>query len=176
MLGIVYKLSCNKTGLVYFGSTFSYDTRKQEHIRMKKKDVTSFQIIDNGDYKFEILETHETISKRDLELREGHYISNFECVNKFSLKHDCEKPKKDRFDYCECGLYLSMNHLARHKKCKQHQQWMIDNIKYVEPIETYQDKKYQKFTCECGGKHTHNHKSEHFKSKRHQKFISQMLK
>ncbi len=171
MLGIVYKLSCNKSGLVYFGSTFNYDVRKQEHIR-KHKSITSCQIIDNGDYKFEILETHETISKRDLEIREGHYISNFECVNKCSPKPDCEKHKKDKHDYCECGLYLSKTHLARHKKSKQHQQWIIDNIKYVEPTETYADRKYKKFTCECGGKYTTNHKSEHLKTKRHQKFIN----
>ena len=171
MLGIVYKLSCNKTGLVYFGSSFNYDVRKQEHIRKKDKKVNSCQIIDNGDYKFEILETHETISKRDLELREGHYISNFECVNKNCPKPDCEKPNFARYDYCECGLYLSMSHLTRHKKSKQHQQWMIDKIKYVEPTETYVDRRSKKFTCECGGKYTTNHKTEHFKTKRHQKFI-----
>ncbi len=90
MKGIIYKLECNETGEVYYGSTTqSFNKRMTEH-KSKCKQwkegkfhyVTSFQIIDRGNYSYSLIETVECEDKSQLEQRERYYIENNECINK----------------------------------------------------------------------------------------------
>ena len=174
MIGIVYKLTCNKTEMVYYGSTKNYNKRMREHINMAKNSrgyysARSYLIIQEGDYAFEVLETLHDCSKETLEQRERFYIENNKCINR-----QCPLRKANEPYLCECGRQLSsINNRYRHIKTKQHLDFVENGIKYVKPTRTYEEYKYDKINCGCGGKYTPNQKSEHFKTKRHQKFINQ---
>jgi hypothetical protein len=91
MKGIIYKIECNETGEVYYGSTQrSLNKRmighKSDCKRWKEGKcgfTTSFNIIDRGNYSYSLIETVECEDRGQLEQRERFYIENNECINKF---------------------------------------------------------------------------------------------
>jgi hypothetical protein len=90
MKGIIYKITCNETGEVYYGSTtLSLNRRILMHKSLCKRwkegkcgFTTSYQIIDRGNYSYSLIETVECENKYQLEQRERYYIENNECINK----------------------------------------------------------------------------------------------
>ena len=110
--GKIYKIVCNKTGLVYIGSTcktleerlkrHEYDMEHFIHIRNNKPDklkntnfCTSFFIFLNKDYKIELIENYSCNNRLELETKECYYMKiNQESVN--LLRHPlCGKPTFD---------------------------------------------------------------------------------
>ena len=90
-LGKIYKIVCNETGLIYIGSTAQkyISTRLEGHKRSfkqylngKYRYVTSFKIIEGGNFDIILLENHSCKDKYELKARERHYIETMECVNK----------------------------------------------------------------------------------------------
>ena len=172
--GVVYQLTCNKTGMIYYGSTTNYNKRMKEHINMTKNDrgyysSRSYLIIQEGDYTFKVLEYITRGYKKTLDARERIYIENNKCINR-----QCPLRTRDEPYTCECGRTISsITNRWSHIKTKQHKDYIETGEKYEKPTRTYEEYKYDKIDCECGGKYTPNGKSEHFKTKRHQTFISQ---
>jgi hypothetical protein len=90
--GLIYKIECNKTGLIYIGSTCEPTVahRLARHVcdykRYKegktKNYLTSFEIIKNGDYSIYLVENYTCKNKDQLTARENQYIKDFDCVNK----------------------------------------------------------------------------------------------
>ena len=78
----VYKLECNKTGLIYVGSTIQklYD-RKGKHMYDYRNNVniTSNKVIEGGDWNIHLLE--EVDDKSLLKQREQYWIDTVDCVN-----------------------------------------------------------------------------------------------
>ena len=91
MKGIIYKIECNINGEVYYGSTQqSLNKRIEGHQRAHKRwkegkyhFVTSFDILDIGNYSYSLIETVECKDIKQLEARERYYIENNECINKY---------------------------------------------------------------------------------------------
>lgn len=91
-LAKIYKIVCNKTGLIYIGSTCQklLSQRLSGHVRSYKRwkndktnsYTTSYTIIDNGDYYMELLEAVSCSSFDELAKKERHYIESIDCVNK----------------------------------------------------------------------------------------------
>ena len=91
MIGIIYKIVCNETGEIYFGSTKqSFNTRISEHKRHykcwkagNKRAVASCSIIDRGNYSCSLVETVEFDDRSQLEDVERRYIvTTNKCINK----------------------------------------------------------------------------------------------
>ena len=110
--GKIYKIVCNKTGLVYIGSTCkTLEERLKRHeddmkhfiyIRDNKPDklkktkfCTSFFIFLNKDYKIELIENYPCNTRLELETKECYYMKmNQDSVN--LLRHPlCGKPTFD---------------------------------------------------------------------------------
>lgn len=80
-----YKIVCNKTGLVYYGST----TEKYLCDRLSKHvydyrhghKMRSRLVLENNDYKIELVEELECEDKHARNAKERYYIENNECVN-----------------------------------------------------------------------------------------------
>jgi len=90
-LGKIYKLSSPSNNLAYYGSTAQkhISTRIGGHIKdykcylnNKAHYVTSFEILECDDYKYELIEEYPCNNKPQLKKRERWYIQNNECVNK----------------------------------------------------------------------------------------------
>jgi len=89
--GKIYKITCSTTNKVYYGSTefvfLNMRLLNHEHCYNSyklgnRKYQTSFDVLENGTYKIELVEDVVGTCKKDLLARERYYIENFECVNK----------------------------------------------------------------------------------------------
>jgi len=87
-----YKLICNETGMCYIGKTkCTLQRRLWEHKSnykrynegFRKYKITSYDIIDKGNYSIELLEEVETDDKEIIKNLEGNFVRNTEnCLNK----------------------------------------------------------------------------------------------
>ncbi len=74
----IYKIVCNNTGLVYYGSTTQkYLTARLEQHRKYKKiyNCSSKKIIDGGNYDILLVENVDCNNKDELRSRERFYKS-----------------------------------------------------------------------------------------------------
>ena len=90
--GKIYELVDLTTNNKYYGSTVQdLKMRKSGHVKKykgylnNKKNfyTTSFEIIKNNNYEIYLVENFPCNSKSELEAREGYYIRNNKCVNKY---------------------------------------------------------------------------------------------
>lgn len=89
--GKIYKITCEKTGNIYIGSTTKklICQRLAEHVNQYKyyvngKNVTyisSFEIIKENLYTISLLENYPCQSRNELTARENHHIRTIKCVN-----------------------------------------------------------------------------------------------
>lgn len=125
-------------GKCYIGSTFQtlnrrlskHRSNKKMYDEKKKKEWTScYEILNEPDYKINLIEEYKNISKKDLQRIEGQHILNRECVNKmvpgrtstelYSIKKN-EYAKKNKIRNkikvkCEkCNTEITKCNLNRH--------------------------------------------------------------
>jgi len=79
----IYKIICNTTGDVYFGSTTQKNlaNRMTTH-RKKDSNLLSQIIISRQNYSYCLVERYECDNSEDLYQRLRYYIDNFDCINK----------------------------------------------------------------------------------------------
>ncbi len=153
--GKIYKIECNITNDVYYGST-RQSLSERLALHKSSRTCTAINIIDRGNYTCKIIEEYPCDSKKELEAQERWWIENNVCINK-------QVPGRTREENKE---YL----LQQKKKYREANRDAIITQRKIY-YEQNKDKVNEKFTCECGGKYTHQHKSTHCKSKKHQKYI-----
>jgi len=89
--GKIYKLIDNTNNKIYIGSTIRtlkerFSVHKNDYKRFLDGKTTnycySFKILENNDFKIELIETVNYNDKKELLEQERHYIKTLECVNK----------------------------------------------------------------------------------------------
>ena len=106
--GKIYRIVCNTTGLVYYGSTCepTLARRLAGHLRCYKcwkssgkgNHTTSFEVLENDNYEIVLVELAPSNSKMELHQRERHYIENNECVNKNTPLRTISEWREDNHD------------------------------------------------------------------------------
>jgi len=101
--GKIYKLYSPSKNLVYYGSTVqTLSQRLGGHIRDNNRRAKHFcsssEIIECGDYKIELVEAYPCNNKQQLLKKEGEYIKNNECINKFVAGRTSKEYKQDNPD------------------------------------------------------------------------------
>jgi len=133
----IYKIVCNTTGEVYIGSTVQSLSKR---LRSHKKDykrfhegrsnyMTSFVIIERGNYEILLVESYSCNSRQELHQRERFYIEHEQCVNKII---PCRSKKEYEQD-------------NREKKILYKKQYYENN---KERVKEY-DKERRKLRVEC---------------------------
>lgn len=88
--GRVYCITCNSTGMKYYGSTetslkLRLKHHEANHRRYKKGKsnltCSSYQILENKNYSIEEMELVNIVDENDLLKRERYYIESNDCVN-----------------------------------------------------------------------------------------------
>ena len=87
--GKIYCITCKSTGYKYFGSTCqTIEERLAIHVKGYKywkkgttRYVTSYYIIDKGNYFIELVELFSCYTLIELETQESLYINSNECIN-----------------------------------------------------------------------------------------------
>jgi hypothetical protein len=166
-LGKVYKLECNVTGLVYIGSTCEpiLARRLAGHVGDYKRylngkgyyHVTSFKIIENGNYDIVLLEKYPCDIKDELLSRERYWTQQIECVNKNKAGIYNELGQQEYYKQ-----YRDDNKETLNEKNKQH----YENNKAK--IQEYKNKKY---ICICDGCYTKANTARHERSNKHQEYL-----
>jgi len=157
--GKIYKILSNVTNEVYFGSTTeptlarrlsNHKSSYNYYLKDKTRDyMTSFKILETGNYEIILVESCNCNSKDELRARERYYVENNECVNRCT-------PGRTKKEYIED----TKEHIKKYEK------------QYREANKEIIHSKYNvKYDCECGGRYTHGHKFRHNHSKKHLAFI-----
>jgi hypothetical protein len=91
-LGKIYKLVNNNTNEIYVGSTCEPILARRlaghvgsfkHYLAGKFNYVTSFKILESGNYDIVLIENCPCESKDELHQHERHYIETLDCVNKY---------------------------------------------------------------------------------------------
>lgn len=201
--GRIYKLVCNVTGLQYVGSTtLSLHTRKAGHVQTYKRwkegkargCITSFKIIEGGDYDIVLLEEVPCDNKEQLHRAERRWIENLECVNIIHpTRTQAEYGKIWREKNADVNrekkkAWWQANIDENHQKKKEYRERNADIIR-VKQREFYQanidaerqkrreyrkanaeainSKKKEKYNCPCGVSVSKSHKARHERSPKH---------
>ena len=198
-LGKIYKLYSNQQNITYIGSTAMYylSQRLAKHISTYKQYLknkascsTSFKILECEDYKIELLEDYPCANKQQLEKREGYYIKNNECVNKYIPGRTIAEYREDNKDkikeYQEANKehkkeynkeYSTKNKEHKKEYNKEYSTKNKDMIK--ERKQEYRTnnkhKIKEKITCECGCEVSRGNLSTHKKTKKHLDLVQNKL-
>lgn len=174
--GKIYKIICDKSDLIYIGSTCqTLANRLSQH---KTKDIaccSSKQLFELGDCKIILIEKFPCKDKDELSAREQYWIDNSSnCVNKQKSYTGLTRKEYNK-------QYKDINkEKVNEQKLKSYFNHRNENIlKMKEYYEKNKEKRKEydrnraklKYACECGSELTINKKSRHMKSKKHIQFM-----
>lgn len=102
----IYKIVCDTTGLIYVGSTTEIRLAKRlakhkcdyKRFLEGKRDTraTSYKLLENNNYRIELIELYPCNTKDELLKKERFYIESLECVNRNT---PCKQWHKDNKEY-----------------------------------------------------------------------------
>jgi len=165
--GKIYKIIDNKSDLIYVGSTCepTLAMRLAKHVacykhwkKGKMNFVSSFNIIENGDYTIVLLEEFPCENNDQLRAREQYYKETIKSNNKINPYNGLTKQER-------CKKYYEGNR-------EYFKNYYEENREYFKNYyEENQEKINQKHTCPCGGNFTTSHKAHHYKTLKHQAYV-----
>jgi len=146
----IYKLWSPEGDDIYIGSTTQkLCVRKAKHKNANHNCTSKILYEKYTDIRIELLECFPCDNKEELTKKEGEYIRNNNCVNKFiagrTKKEWREKNKEKIKDYykeyrennkskikehksqkytCECGKTITIDVKARHERTDYHCNWL----------------------------------------------------
>jgi hypothetical protein len=149
--GKIYKIVCNITNKIYIGSTCEPTLARRLAVHVndfkawlkddKRRKITSFEIIEGGDYYIELLEVCSCNINEELLARERFYIKNNDCVNKYK---NLNRTKDDDKEYKKGYIkkYYNENIDTILEKKKEYYNENIDTI--LEKAKQYYNKNIDK--------------------------------
>lgn len=195
--GKIYCIECKISGKKYIGSTCqTLKERLRQHIkafkRWKQQEhhyVSSFDVIENGDFEISLLESCVCDSKIELEKRERYWVEIIENrsnrkiptrtkqefmklydKHRYQEKKDYYLEKNHKFNEQNPNYFKERYSSNREKILQQQKEWNKEN---KDKVKTYYDRYYEKpYECECGSKMKMGNKSQHLKSKKHQRWLN----
>jgi hypothetical protein len=164
----IYKIVDNTSDKCYVGSTCepTLARRLAKHVsdyryflNGKGHNITSFKIIENGNYDIQLIEAFPCETKDQLHAREGYWIKQTECVNKIVVG----RTRKQHYEQNkELIIQKSREYREKNKE--------LINQKKKDYREQNRDRIQKKFVCPCGGRYIHNNASSHKKSIIHKQY------
>jgi hypothetical protein len=143
--GKIYRIVCNITGECYYGSTTQKLCVRLSDHKNTKKNSTSKQIIDRGNYSIVLEEDCPCDNKEQLERREKYYIQNNVCVNKNIPLRNNKEYRLDNLEHCK----------------NRNKEYYKNNIIKID------ERRRQRITCECGSVTSRGDITKHYKSQKH---------
>ena len=178
--GKIYCLRSHQTDDVYVGSTVeSLSNRKAKHknaykrfLNGKSNYVTSFEIIKYDDCYIELIEDCPCENKEQLSKKEGEYIRNMDCINKYVAGRTVKEYYKDNKEKIKekAKEYRENNK----EKIRESKKKYRENNK--EKIKEYREDNKEKIICECGCKVNKLQLTTHKRTEKHKDFLKNGVK
>lgn len=193
--GKIYRLVCDTTGKQYIGSTCkqlsarltSHRTQYKRYLADKgDRYMSSFEILENNNYKIILIEPYPCENCDELRARERYWVEKSECVNSIykwaNRKDNKEADAKRNEEYqkrvvdnpmaikrhetfeCVCGDVVTKMHASRHKVSNRH-------IDYLKTIEEDVPEPETSYVCDCGAKVTKINREPHERSQKHYNYM-----
>jgi len=197
-VGFIYKLVDNTSGNQYYGSTTQRVAQRvtghRWNLKMHdEKRCTSYNILKNGDWRYETVEKFTYNDKFELRNREQYYIENNECVNKQraynSPEYNIQRAKEYREAHKEESRQYKREYGEAHKEetnqykkewYEKQKERILESRKEAYKVnkaslKRYHEKKAElnaKVTCECGAIVNGQNLKAHQQTKKHKNLIS----
>jgi hypothetical protein len=119
--GKIYRIICNKSGLVYIGSICrTLEERLKEHTYESKRYlnketnnfISSIFVTYNNDFKIELIEDYPCDNRHQLENRETIHVSQSECVH-FSKRYKSLYSYKEKNEQLEKSIKMIIDKLGK---------------------------------------------------------------
>ena len=169
--GKVYKICSYNSDDVYYGSTcLALCQRLAHHVsrwRLFKKGkpygskMTSYLILEQGNYYIELVETVPCASKEELQVREKYWIKNNNCVNYY--KNLCRTPEEK----AEYGASYRLNN--KHKKRETDKQYYTLNKDKMKAHRS------ENILCDCGKYYMHGKRTRHIETNYHKENVNLVM-
>lgn len=165
--GKIYKIICDKSDLIYIGSTCqTLANRLSQHKNKNNFKCSSKELFKLGNCSIILLEKFPCKDKEELTAREQYYLDQFKdkCIN-------------NRDAHCSIGIsyknnkkaYFKQYYITKQHEYKDYYENNKDKIKQI--YVNNKDKLNQKNTCICGGNYTTANKTNHENTKKHIEFM-----
>lgn len=147
--GIIYMIKCNITGEVYYGSSLSSIEERMRKHRAPSNHCISKQIIERGDYTYNVVLECYVPNKIELLKIENMFIKNNLCINTKVAYQSEEDVKKYQNNYYTINIKIRKAYFKNYRK------------------------KSPTIQCPCGSKFKQYHKKRHERSKRHIRWLNE---
>ena len=165
--GKIYKIECNITGEVYYGSTIDTLNRRLT-LHIYDRHCKSKQIIDRGDYEMILIKNYPCNNVYELEEEEAKYIRNNTCINN-------NIPHRTRKEHYEDNKDKILEKKKQDRKNNPEKYRQLDKNKYEKNKEKILEKAKEKITCECGAIVVRGYLAQHKKSMKHLKLTECLI-
>lgn len=170
--GIIYAITCNITGQVYYGSTFKTLNQRMSGHKCKSNRAISKQIIERGDYTEEVIIEGLFRDADELRNMEAYFIKNYECINKnipcFS-KEELVKLESIINDLVDLSRFRKKEIEIKDKEIEiLNKQYELEKLKFENLLKEREVERSngKKYLCSCGEVVTVKNKT-HINSKFH---------
>lgn len=160
--GKIYKVVCDETGMIYYGSTTQPLYKRAWSHRNNNGCMTK----DMTNPKIYLVEDYPCERKEQLLMRERYYIDNNECCNKLNPIRTIEEKKAIRK---KCNHKYCNSENGKSKK----REWEKEHREEINKARKERRAILPTITCECGSTYKRD-KARHLKSKKHQSYISNL--
>tara|TARA_R100001198_G_C5173829_1_gene173436 strand:+ start:334 stop:873 length:540 start_codon:yes stop_codon:yes gene_type:complete len=169
--GKIYKIECNITNEVYYGSTTLRYLSSRIACHRYDRKTTSVNIIDRGNFNIKVIEEYPCNNRQELEAREAYYIRNNVCINKIIPNRTMKEWREDNKEHIKEYIEANKDKIKEYKKeyAEKNQEYIKQ--KHKEYREANKEKINEKITCECGCQIIKRNKQPHIKSKKHQNYL-----
>tara|TARA_R110001599_G_scaffold342754_1_gene564839 strand:- start:101 stop:766 length:666 start_codon:yes stop_codon:yes gene_type:complete len=165
--GKIYKLFCNESNLVYYGSTITNLNHRLSQHKTNKKGTSISRIMINP--QIELIENFPCNSKKELEQRERYFIENNECINikiPGRTKQEYRENNKEIFKQKQ-NEYYKLNKEKLNEKSKKYRENNKDKMKELhQKWYKLNKEKYNEYTKK---KYIENMKDETFRIQKNDK-------
>ena len=166
----IYKITCNVTGLTYYGSTVNpLSKRMGQHRSDFKKNglCKSKLVLASGDYDYCLVEKFPCDDKTELHQRERFYIETNECVN-------ARIPGRTDKEYYEDNRETILEQRKAWRDAHQEEISEYKKEHYLANKEKITAKAAATIPCECGCSVRKSSITRHKKSQRHIDLMSKI--
>ena len=179
--GKIYKLVCDASPLVYYGSTIkSLNDRLATHKNdwLRRGTGGSAELFDLGNVTIHLIKNFPCNSKEELEKEEGLFIKVFLKCFPFRIIVNRRIPRRYKNDYDKEYYIENKDKLLKGMKTRKEKKKEEINLYLVEYRKKNKEQlhKYANtvINCVCGSNYTRSNKIRHLKSKKHLNYVKQL--